>query len=154
MIFLNTPHCELVVMPNIAGFIRTRNREYPPHPPFGHCSTELTAGLLPPGENEAQAGRAHGIFHRRKCCALNRPNAHNGTLGVRVEALTNKGAHYTFPLVRTGHCTLRGLTSIDDTTIGDICRKRRTRSADKPMGVRNGMRGRAHRKTRTERGAH
>ena len=42
--------------------------------------------------------------NRRKSCALTPQNAHNGALGVRVGALTNKAAHYRFDLVRTALC--------------------------------------------------
>ena len=77
-----------------------------------------------------------GNENRRKSCALNRSDAHKGTSAVRVEALTNKAAHYRFGLVRTGHSALRALTSICAATAGNIPRERRNAARRRPCEVR------------------
>ena len=81
-------------------------------------------------------GRRRALGNRRKSCALNRPNAHNGPLVVRVGALTNKAAHYRFHLVRTGQRALRALTSISITATCNISRDRRAAAGTGRQEVR------------------
>ncbi|MBA4015736.1 MAG: hypothetical protein C0483_00965 [Pirellula sp.] len=59
---------------------------------------------------------------------------------MRVGALTNKGAHYVFTLVRTGQGAVRGLTSIGSATGSSNCRERRGIS----RSVVGDVRGAAH----------
>ncbi len=72
--------------------------------------------------------------NRRKWCALSRRSAHNGALEVRVEALTNKGAHYGAGVVRSGSSASRGLTSTRGAKCGDISRERRVRARCRAPG--------------------
>ena len=116
-------------MSNVDRIRPASNLVSPPHPPCGH--------LLPRGEKGACAQRASAMANRRKSCALNQRNAHNGALEVRVEALTNKAAHYGFGLVRSIGCALFGLTSISSAMIDDICRERRAATDARRFGVRN-----------------
>ena len=73
----------------------------------------------------ARRGLRRALANRRKCCALYRRNAHNRPPGVRVEALTNKAAHYRLHLVRTTLGMFQILTSICSAAAGNICRERR-----------------------------
>ena len=66
--------------------------------------------------------------NRRKCCALNRAYAHNDAPVVRVEALTNKGAHYRTGAVRIGCCAPGGLRATASARGDNICRERRLRA--------------------------
>lgn len=75
-----------------------------------------------------EAGESTMSVNRRKWCALSRRSAHNGALEVRVEALTNKGAHYGAGVVRSGSCASRGLTSTRGAKSDDISRKQRVRA--------------------------
>ena len=76
------------------------------------------------------------VENRRKWCALNASDAHIETLGVRVGALTNKGAHYCREVVRRGRCAIRALTSIARSMNQMICRERRNALITRPGGVR------------------
>ena len=77
------------------------------------------------------------VENRRKWCALNASDAHNRTLGVRVGALTNKGAHDCWEVVRRGRCAIRLLTSIARSVNKMICRERRYALITRPGEVRN-----------------
>ena len=143
---LPTPLCELIVMPNSVRFHSPFTAEHPAQPPFRHLLSRAT--------KDDRRRRTRTGENRRKSCALIGVGAHISAPVVRVEALTNKAAHNAFPLVRTEWYALRGLTSIYGTTEGNICRKRRHRTAGRRFAVRNLLRGCAHREMRTVRGAH
>ncbi|MBA4017166.1 MAG: hypothetical protein C0483_08340 [Pirellula sp.] len=72
---------------------------------------------------------------------------------MRVGALTNKGAHYRFDVVRKGQGAVRGLTSISSAASGDNCRVRRGEVVRLRCRVRDFSRGRALRETATGRSA-
>lgn len=102
----------------------------------------------------ARRGQRCALDNRRKWCALNHRNAHNGAPEVRVEALTNKAAHYGFDLVRSVGCALFGLTSISSAMIDDICRERCAATDARWFGLRRRVAAAQSSKTASARSAH
>ena len=81
-----------------------------------------------PATRRGLSGEIRAVRNRRKCCALNSADAHNCAPVVRVEALTNKGAHYGSGLVRSRCCAPGGLTSTASARGDNIWRERRLRA--------------------------
>ena len=119
-----TPHPDSTELTEVRPLSRKGRGENTRRITFVRCSRVLHRDIVgrPPA---ARRGLRRASRNRRKWCALNLGNAHNGALGVRVGALTNKAAHYRFHLVRTGQRALRGLTSMASRAAGKICRERR-----------------------------
>ncbi len=99
--------------------------------------SQLFPARMIAGRRQADCrGLRRASRNRRKSRALNRRNAHNGPFVVRVGALTNKAAHYRFPLVRRCVHAVGILTSIMVAVTVNICRERRGVPVARRCGVR------------------